>query len=40
MDFTKEEVFESYKPERILELRSDKLEDMETNLSTILERLE
>jgi adenylate kinase len=35
----KEEVETSYKPEIVMELRSDKVEDMENNLSLIVERL-
>lgn len=39
MDITKDEVVESYKSERILELRSDELEDVEKNIQVILEKL-
>lgn len=39
MDVTKDEVVESYKQERIMELRSDELEDVEKNIHLIIEKL-
>ena len=35
----KEEVEQSYKQDIVLELRSDKIEDMQNNIDTIAERI-
>ena len=39
MEVSSEEVRESYKQDRILELRSEKIEDMENNLDTVINTL-
>ena len=39
LDVLKEEVDQSYKPEIVLELRSDQIDDMQTNIEAIVEKL-
>eukprot|EP00826_Nyctotherus_ovalis_P009491 TRINITY_DN12511_c0_g1_i6.p2 TRINITY_DN12511_c0_g1~~TRINITY_DN12511_c0_g1_i6.p2 ORF type:complete len:115 (+),score=27.18 TRINITY_DN12511_c0_g1_i6:246-590(+) len=40
MEVTSEAVYESYKPEIIMELQSNTVEDMEKNIDAVVERLQ